>query len=126
MKWLGHYEFGKIIKPINYDDWLAEPVAPYDTNADFWLQYWSRAYQYALDKKKDNVVFIDFDRLIEHGERVLADLAECIGLHDVQNLIGQSYKLRIPKSKEIASTECSKDTYQLACDIHEQLRIAAI
>jgi Sulfotransferase family len=126
MKWLGHYEFGKIIKPINYDDWLVESDVPYDTNADFWLQYWSRAYQYALDKKKDNVVFIDFDRLVETGERVLTDLADCVGLHDVQKLVGQSYKLRMPKSKEIASTECSKNIYQLACDIHEQLRIAAI
>jgi hypothetical protein len=126
MKWLGHYEFGRIFKPINFDDWLGALDAPYHVSADFWLEYWSSAYQYLLKNKTVNVVFIDFDKLLENGERVLADLAECIGLHDVQKLVGQSHRLRMPTSKMIASTECSNNTYQRACEIHEQLRLASI
>jgi hypothetical protein len=126
MKWLGHYEFGKIFKPINFDNWLGVLDAPYDANVDFWVEYWSRTYQHVLDNETSNVVFIDFDRLLGSAEQVLTSLAVCIGLHDVQKLVGQSYRLRMPKSKQISSTECSKNTYQLACEIHEQLRIAAI
>jgi len=126
MRWLGHYEFGKNFKPINFDDWLGGLDAPYDANVDFWLEYWSRAYQYLLNNKTNNVVFVDYDKLIETREQVLADLAECIGMHDVKKLVGQSYRLRKPKSELITSTECSKNAYQLACEIHEQLRIAAI
>ena len=126
MRWLGHYEFGKIFRPINFDDWLGALDAPYHVNADFWLKYWSSAYQYLLKNKTVNVVFIDFDKLLENGARVLADLADCIGLHDVQKLVGQSHRLRMPTSKMIASTECSNNTYQRACEIHEQLRLAAI
>jgi hypothetical protein len=126
MKWLGHYEFGKIFKPINFDDWLGETGAPYDVNVDFWMEYWSRTYQYVLDNKTSNVFFIDFDKLLGSGEQVLASLAECIGLRDAHQLVGQSNRLRMPKSKQISSTECSINTYQRACEIHTQLRVAAI
>jgi len=126
MKWLGHYEFGRIFRPINFDDWLGELDTPYDANVDFWVEYWSRTYQYALDNKTSNVVFIDFDRLLGSGEQVLGSLAECIGLRDAQKLVGQGNRLRMPMSNRISSTECSGNTCQRACDIHEQLRIAAI
>jgi hypothetical protein len=36
MKWLGHYDFGKIFKPINFDVWLGGVDAPYDSKVDFW------------------------------------------------------------------------------------------
>jgi len=126
MKWLGHYEFGRNFKPINFDHWLGRFNAPYDTNADFWLEYWSRAYQYVLNKKTSNVIFIDFDNLIEAGGKVLPRLAECIGLEDMQKLVSQSDRLRMPKSVPIASTECSKVVYRQAFEIYEQLKNSAI
>jgi hypothetical protein len=126
MKWLGHYEFGKIFKPINFDNWLEGLVAPYDTSVDFWLEYWSQAYQHVLSVKKNNVVFIDFDKLIETRGAVLSDLAECIGLNDMNKLVGQSDRLRMPKSEPIASSQCSKNIYRQACEIHEQLKINAL
>jgi len=126
MKWLGHYEFGKNFRPINFDNWLDDMDTPYDANVDFWLEYWSRTYQYVLDNQTGNVVFIDFDRLLASGEQVLAGLAERIGLRDARKLVGQSNSLRTPMSKQASSTECSKNTYQQACDIHAQLRIASI
>lgn len=126
MKWLGHYEFGKTFKPINFDNWLRGRDAPYETNADFWMEYWSKTYEYVLKKKTDNVLLIDFDKLIKSKEEALTNIAERIGLHDMQKLIGQGGRLRLPKSEPIASEVCSKQVWRLASEIHEQLKIMAV
>jgi hypothetical protein len=126
MRWLGHYEFGMNFRPIDFDGWLGGLNTPFDVNSDFWLEYWSRAYQYVLNNKTSNVVLIDFDKLTQAGERALADLAVRIELHDVQTLVGQAGRLRKPKSEPIASTKCSSDKLRQAGEIHEQLKLASL
>lgn len=39
LKWLGHYEFGEYIMPINFDNWLKNKKYPYEVNQDFCLEY---------------------------------------------------------------------------------------
>ena len=126
MSWLGHYEFGKNFKPINFDNWLDGRDVPYEVNADFWLEYWSKTYEYVLKKKTDNVLLVDFDELVKNNEEVLTAIAERIDLRDKQSLIGQSSRLRLPQSEPIVTEACSNQVRLLAGEIHEQLKSRAV
>jgi hypothetical protein len=126
MKWLGHYEFGTNFKPINFDNWLEGMNLPYQADANFWLKYWIQAYEYVLARRTDNVVFINFDRLLQGGERVLNALAERIHVHDRQLLVGQAGRLRLPTSEPTAPEACSAHLRRTADELHEQLDVMAV
>src|SRR6185436_2307720 len=44
MNWLGHYEFGAALRPIDFGGWRGAPAAETAGSPDFWLTYWVRAY----------------------------------------------------------------------------------
>ena len=121
MKWLGHYEFGESFKPINFDNWLNDKNLPYEVNQDFWLEYWSKAYEFVLKKKNDNIIFLDFDQLLAGRGEILASVAERIGLCDNRKFIEQKSRLRAPNSNPIQSDSCSKYKWASAKEIYEQL-----
>lgn len=121
MTWLGHYEFGKAFRPINFDNWLQDKKIPCTVNNDFWLEYWSKAYSHILDKLSDKVVLVDFDSLLQNKNAVLTDIATLIGISDIQLLVDQAEKLRLPQSEPVVSFDCTDCILESALDVHERL-----
>jgi hypothetical protein len=126
MKWLGHYEFGNNFKPINFDNWLGGRDTPYRVDADFWLAYWIKAYEYVLANKTGNLVLLDFDDLVRRGERVLSALAERLHLHDRHKLMEQADRLRSPTSEPLVADMCSAQLRRAADEVHTQLKTLAL
>jgi len=81
MEAIGHHEFGKGLKPVNFGGWLdGDPADPADL--EFWLQYWNAAYQFVLKHAGEQAVVISYTRLTEKPERCLALLARELGLSE--------------------------------------------
>src|SRR5262249_7650400 len=40
MNWLGHFEFGAALRPINFGGWCDMLTVDATGSADFWLTYW--------------------------------------------------------------------------------------
>jgi hypothetical protein len=80
MEWLGHYEFGAALRPIDFDQWLdaQEPMDP--ARIDFWLSYWAVAYESILENAGRNATFIDFDALLADPHPALERLAAAAAL----------------------------------------------
>lgn len=76
MEWLGHYEFGRALRPIAFlGERPGDPAHP-----DFWLDYWDRGFRHALRDAPEQVVFIDYDGLCVQPDKGLAKLAAALGL----------------------------------------------
>jgi len=126
MSWLGHFEFGGMFRPINFDLWLKNKVAPYEVDQNFWLEYWVAAFSHLLDKKNSNVYFLDFDQLLKERENKMEAIADCVGLDNKMEFMKGTDLLRVPKVLEVEPNNFHPQLWRSARDIYEKLREVAI
>jgi hypothetical protein len=124
MAWIGHFEFGQNFRPINFSGWLDGRAIDPQPTADFWLRYWTVAYRHALEHRTDNVVFVDFDRLIAERAPYLAAIGGALGLRHADALVEQARILRAPTTHERAAAPID-EMLQEARAVHAELRAAA-
>lgn len=125
MRWIGHYEFGENLKPINFHGWLDEGLPP-DIDATFWLRYWSFAYAYALEHKTDRVHFVDFDQLLEDREASLQRIAQTLDLTRKHALVDSAGALRSPTTRPLDPDAFPSAVCKHANDIHARLKSLAV
>ncbi len=126
MKWIGHYEFGKNFKPINFGGWLNDAELPLAVDETFWMKYWNTAYSYALEHRTPAVHFVDFDRLLQDREVSLEKIARLLDLKHEEALIDAAKTLRSPTSRPVEMSSVPPDVWVRAQDIHTQLRSLAV
>jgi hypothetical protein len=124
MAWVGHFEFGMNLRPINFAGWLDDRTIDRQPTADFWLQYWTAAYRYALEHRTPNVIFVDFDRLLSERGSYLAAIGAALDLQRPDLLIDQARSLRAPTTRPGAAPG-SAEVLETANEVHRELRDAA-
>ena len=94
MEWLGHFEFGAALRPIDFRGWMADGVALDPSDEPFWLTYWAEAYQAVLAAAGPGVYFFDYDRACARPEPMMAALAEVLDVRDPSELLAQAARFR--------------------------------
>jgi hypothetical protein len=95
MESIGHYDFGRVLKPIDFGGWMdgaGAGLAP--TGVDFWLEYWAAAFGQALDGAGPRTLFVSYDRLCADPARGLATIADAAGLDPSSPARAQAGRLR--------------------------------
>lgn len=100
MEWLGHFEFGAALRPIDFGGWMGEGAALDPLDEPFWLTYWAEAYQAILAAAGPNVYFFDYDRACAEPEPMMAALAGALDLQDPSDLLAQASRFRRPTRSE--------------------------
>ncbi len=126
MEWIGHYEFGANFRPINFSGWLDGQAVPSTPDAGFWLRYWNAAYGHALERRSANVLFVDFDQLLQERDVTLGRLADALALAEKTKLVAAGARLRAPTTTPVELNGCSVDDRRAAQDIHARLRALAV
>jgi hypothetical protein len=127
MNWLGHYEFGAALRPINFGGWCGGIGVDQAGSADFWLTYWTRAYAAILDSPRSNVVLFDYDGACaaprSHLERVAARLV----VRDPGAMLAAAgERLRAPTSYDDAALHgASPALLAQARDLYDRMRTQA-
>jgi hypothetical protein len=124
MAWVGHFEFGMNLRPINFSGWLDDGAIDRQPSPDFWLRYWTEAYRYALEHRTPNVVFVDFDRLLAERATYLAAIGRALDLQRPDLLVEQAQSLRSPTTRPGAAPG-SAEILETARSVHAELRAAA-
>ncbi len=125
MSWLGHFEFGASLRPINFNDWLDDLAAVDPEDGAFWLTYWVNAFETVLAAEHPSVHLVDYDRACLEPEAVLNRLAETIGVRDSRRLVAQSHRFRPPRAYS-ESLDLSSQLGRRAHEIHSALEARAI
>jgi hypothetical protein len=126
MRWLGHYEFGQNLKPIDFSGWLDGEAVPIDPDVSFWVRYWIAAYAFALAQRTPNVRFVDFDRLLREKEGYLEKIASVVRLSSADALVREGALLRAPTSRPVNRASCLPELWDEARRVHADLRAASI
>ena len=127
MEWLGHYEFGAALRPIDFSNWIDSNAGLDPDQAEFWLTYWLSAWQSILAVASPNVSFLDYDWLCSMPEAGLTVLSYAVSLEDSSLLTHRSASIRstakysegdfphIPKSL-LSGVRTTYESLLLRCD----------
>jgi hypothetical protein len=121
MEWLGHYEFGRALRPIDFGGWLgrrpdADPALP-----EFWLAYWHAAYSHVLAEAGPNVTFVDYDGLCREPEPVLAGLVDVVEPADPDRLLASAADLRPARTYEDTPPPSDAGLRRAVDELHTRL-----
>lgn len=121
MEWLGHYEFGQALRPIDFDGWL--DAAPSSDPADpaFWLAYWLAAHARLLALASPNVIFVDYDRLCREPEILLPRLADVLAISDPSSLTARASDIRPGRAYEDAPAPADRSLLNAAEDLRNRI-----
>jgi hypothetical protein len=118
MEGIGHFEFGRCLRPVNFDGWLAGAPAP-DT-LSFWLRYWVAAYRFVLRHAGPSVCFVPYDHLSSTPEPVLRGLATVLHLPATE-LLETASGLHGPRWHEVDEAGLHPRVLEEARTIHSDL-----
>ena len=118
MEAIGHHEFGKGLKPVDFDGWLAD--APSPNEISFWVRYWTAAYSFVLEHAGDSAVLLSYAQLIENPDVTLAHLAEELSISQ-DDLVAQAGRIRPPRAHSIEESQLPDRVRREASDLYERL-----
>ena len=126
MEWIGHYEFGQNFRPIDFGGWLGAGPIPAAPDGTFWMKYWDAAYRYAIENRRENVHFVDFDALLRGGRKILEVLADVTRVRDRERFLAATDVLRAPTSRPAAADACDPAVRAAVEQTHIRLKALAI
>ncbi len=135
MEAIGHHEFGKGLKPVDFGGWLDEvgwrgweaeepPPAADPEGLEFWVRYWVVAYRRVLDEAGDRVSLLSYARLTGEPEEALAGVARVLG-DDGAELSSMSDRLRPPRTHEVDLSGVDDGVLREARALHGELDAAS-
>lgn len=124
MEWLGHYEFGANLRPIDFGAWLSRRAVPDTASPRFWLDYWQAAYGAVLAAASPHVVFVDYDELCRAPRPALRRLAAALDIDAPERLLAQAGRLRPPTVHDRVPAGVDRQTAERIQTLHQRLRVA--
>lgn len=125
MRWIGHFEFGANLRPIDFDGAARPRAFDREPDAGFWLNYWTAAYRHVLRAGSPQVRWIDFDRLLTEPVTSLQRLARLAGVREAGSLEAAASRLRAPSSRPLQPRDVPAAVWEAAQEVYAQLRSAA-
>ncbi|MEM8830002.1 MAG: sulfotransferase [Cyanobacteria bacterium P01_G01_bin.19] len=119
---IGHYDFGKNLRPIDFDNWLDRRQISNATDLAFWLEYWTASYQHLLQENSELVHFFDYDELCHQSDRGLKRLAAIVQSQNPQALLAFAPRIRNPKLKAIDTSNVLASIVAEANKVYDHLR----
>lgn len=117
---IGHFEFGILHKPIEFDG-IESLIKNYNpTSIDYWLKYWIIAFEYL--NQLQGVDFISYEALCSNGEPGLTKLSQHLGIQASREDISSAASIfRAPPTPRQSEYEISADLVHEATELHTEI-----
>lgn len=103
MENIGHYDFGKNLRPIDFDNWFSSEKGLDPSTILFWLQYWISTYQYLLKNTLDHITFFSYDSLWENPQKSLDKFGKLLEIKNIGTLTRMADLITAPKPYAVDS-----------------------
>lgn len=119
---VGHEEFGLAHRPIDFGGWLEEAFDP--TSLEYWLRYWTAAYEHVLQSATGDTHLVSYADLTAAPADGLAVIADRVGL-ERERLTRSSGSLRPPRQHETHLEGVDPSVLARARELYADLSCAA-
>ena len=124
MSWLGHFEFGRDLRPFDFADPTPGPNSPDAGRLLFWLKYWTRVYRGVLATLPDSAILWDFDAFCASPWPMTVALANALDI-DAEALRPAAGEIRAARSHPVDESLPSADL-DAAAEIYARLMQGAL
>lgn len=126
MEGVGHYDFGENIRPIDFNGWFDSRRFKDFTDINFWLEYWTVAYEHLLSKAGDRVHLHSHERLCERPAEVLATIGDILGVADRDTLLKNEDTVWRGQESELNTEGIDPDLLRRSEELWDRLRKASL
>ncbi|MTJ04475.1 MAG: sulfotransferase [Sediminimonas qiaohouensis] len=120
MRDIGHFEFGKIHKPILFPGF--SPGRYDNANGDYWMYYWIQAFRHVLTRR-DDCIFVLQDDLRAAPQATMSRLCGALDIAPG----GLKFDRYFRSEPDVAKAgDFSPGIYDDACDIYDQIKRHAL
>lgn len=122
MNAIGHHEFGRGLRPIDFGNWMAS--APDTDELEFWILYWIASYQHVLRHVGPRVTLVSYRGLTEDPVTMLGKLAEIVDVPP-DDLTTRADQVRPPREHPVDLTSLDGDVLNESYELQDRLERAA-
>ena len=126
MKAIGHFDFGKNLRPVDFGNWLDRGSPGEATSLAFWLEYWIAAFEHLLDVAGESDYFISYEDLCEKPEVHLTRIASMVDCQDVDSLRASASGIRAVRKRTIDASGVPEELLRRVDQLHRRLLDAAV
>jgi hypothetical protein len=126
MAGVGHFEFGDILRPVDFDGWLDRAKHRNPKKLEFWLEYWCATYRSLLAEAAERVCFVDYDALCTDPRLGLERLARFLQVENTSAFLAQTARIRAPSSDAIDGAALDDTLVERAKALHVQLALRSM
>jgi len=123
---IGHYDFGRNLRPIDFDGWLDKRASQDARQLPFWLEYWVAAYGHLLRESRDIVHFLDYQRLCGNPVQSLQAVANIIGMSDPATLVARAADIHPERHREPDPGALPAALLHAAAEVYAGLKESAL
>ena len=123
---VGHFDFGKNLKPVDFDNWMSSAHYRDPLQAGFWLEYWTAAYSYLLKYSGKSIHFLSFETVCGKPASGLDTLSEILALKICSSFTGNASRLKTVKPHAIDTNEIEMSLLSDAAKVYEQLKAISV
>jgi hypothetical protein len=124
MSWLGHFEFGRDLRPCDFGDMPPELNSEDTKHLFFWLRNWTRVYRGVLAALPDSAILWDFDAFCANPWPMTLTLAESLNL-GAEALRSTAGDIRTARSYPVGEVLPAADL-DAAAETYARLRQSAL
>ena len=123
---IGHFDFGRNLRPVDFDNWLtaSQPLDP--DSLLFWLSYWISTYRYLLSHAAHQVHFISFDLLCDNTSSTLRELGELLEIQNMDSWLGRADRINSPRPYDVDDSSIPSDILESAEALHQDLKAQSV
>ncbi len=126
MKDIGHFDFGKNLRPIDFDEWFSSRQAGNPETLVFWLQYWISSYNYLLENAGHNVSFFSFDTFCNSPGKSLEKLGTVLEMNNFDKLMESAGTVSPPKEHSVDTGKIPSDVLNKAEALYKDLENSSL
>lgn len=117
---IGHYEFGALHRPIQFET-LSELIKELKPESlDYWLAYWIAAFEHMA--KQPGIEFISYESFCKSGVKGITRLCEHLNIKTEMSTLEKATEiLRAPPPKRGNNQAVQKDLMDHSSSLHENL-----
>ncbi|MFO7652310.1 MAG: sulfotransferase [Candidatus Krumholzibacteriia bacterium] len=126
MREIGHFDFGRHLKPIDLGGWLEDREHADSATVGYWLEYWVAVYRHLVETSADLVDFCSYDDLCLAPATSLTALARTVGCRADRQLTARSASLHPPHPPTVDDAGIPRSLLDLSEEVFGRLQRQSI
>ncbi len=125
---IGHFDFGRNLRPIDFNNRLDNYVSRDASSMMFWLEYWIAAYSFILAESEStpSVHCVHYESLCENPQAGLRAIADTIGYPSPEKLVAEAIAIHPSGKREVDSAGIPPDLLEEAYNIYSRMKKTAV